>query len=219
MIRVLIADDQPVVRSGLRMIFDGEEDISIVGEACDGAEAVEAARHTQPDVVLMDIRMPGMDGIEATRRLSAEGDHLRVVILTAYDPDQYVFESLAAGASGFLLKSDSPGRLIAAVRAVHAGESLFTPTVTRRLIERYVAAPPPGKATDPPSNLTARETDVLGLIAQGLSNSEIGARLFIGEGTVKTHVARILAKLGVRDRIQAVVFAYETGLVRPGAAP
>ena len=174
MIRVLIADDQPVVRSGLRMIFDGEEDISIVGEACDGAEAVEAARHTQPDVVLMDIRMPGMDGIEATRRLTTEGEHLRVVILTAYDPDQHVFESLAAGASGFLLKSDSPERLIAAVRAVHAGESLFTPTVTRRLIERYVAAPPPGNATDPPSSLTARETDVLGLIAQGLSNSEIG---------------------------------------------
>ena len=214
MIRVLVADDQPVVRSGLRMILDGLDDIQLVGEAVDGADALHLTRERHPDVVLMDIRMPGIDGITATRRLVETHRTVRVLILTTYDPDQYVFDALAAGASGFLLKSDAPDRLIAGIRAVHAGESLFTPAVTRRLVERYVAAPPPVPAAQAVPSLTSRETDVLLLIAQGLSNAEIGARLFISEGTVKTHVARILAKHGLRDRVQAVVLAYETGLVR-----
>ena len=215
MIRLLVADDQPVVRSGLRMIMESVDDIAVIGEVADGREAVEAAQELRPDVVLMDIRMPGMDGIAATRRLLATHTGLHVLILTTYDPDQYVFDSLAAGASGFLLKSEAPDRLLAGIRAVYAGESLFSPSVTRRLVERYVSTPP-GPLSQGPAGLTQRETDVLLLIGQGLSNAEIGARLFISEGTVKTHVARILAKHSLRDRVQAVVLAYETGLIRPG---
>ena len=216
MIRLVVADDQPVVRSGLRMILEGAEDIELVGDAGDGQQALERTRELQPDVVLMDIRMPGMDGIAATRELLRTHGGVRVLILTTYDPDQYVYDALAAGASGFLLKSDAPERLLAGIRAVHTGESLFSSSVTRRLVERYVATPPTPSSTGP-TGLTQRETDVLVLIAQGLSNAEIGQRLFISEGTVKTHVAHILAKHGLRDRVQAVVLAYETGLVRPGS--
>lgn len=214
-IRVLVADDQPVVRSGLAMILEGADDMLFVGEAGDGRSALRLAEQVAPDVVLMDIRMPDLDGIAATRALVGSGSPARVLVLTTYDPDEYVFEALAAGASGFLLKTDSPPRLLDGIRAVHAGESLFTPTVTRRLVERYVETPP---RVDPRSALpllTVRETEVLLAVAEGLSNAEIAARLYIGEGTVKTHVARILAKHGLRDRVQAVVLAYESGLVRP----
>ena len=216
MIRVLVADDQPVVRSGLRMILEGLDDVELVGEAADGEAVVALAPRVLPDVVLMDIRMPRLDGIRATRQLLAAQPSVRVLILTTYDPDQYVFEALAAGASGFLLKSDAPERLIAGIRAAHLGDSLFSPTVTRRLVERYVSSPPAVPAAKALPELSPRELDVLLLIAEGLSNAEIGARLFISEGTVKTHVAHILAKHGLRDRVQAVVLAYECGLVRPG---
>lgn len=214
-IRVLIADDQPVVRSGLTMILEGADDLELVGEAEDGRAALRLATESAPDVVLMDIRMPDLDGIAATRRLVESGAPARILILTTYDPDEYVYQALAAGASGFLLKSDSPRRLLDGIRSVHAGESLFTPDVTRRLVERYVETPPPREPCEAVPTLTRRETDVLLAVAEGLSNAEIAARLFIGEGTVKTHVARILAKLGLRDRVQAVVLAYEAGLVRP----
>lgn len=217
MIRLVVVDDQPVVRSGLRLILEGADDIDLVGDAADGQQALDVVRESLPDVVLMDIRMPGLDGIAATRELLRAHPALRVLILTTYDPDQYVYESLAAGASGFLLKSDAPERLLAGIRAVHAGESLFSPSVTRRLVERYVSTPP-AATTSGTAGLTQRELDVLILIAHGLSNAEIGKRLFIGEGTVKTHVARILAKNSLRDRVQAVVLAYETGVVRPGSA-
>ena len=214
-IRVLVADDQPVVRSGLTMILEGADDLLLVGEAGDGRAAVRLAAQTAPDVVLMDIRMPDLDGIAATRTLVGSGSPARVLVLTTYDPDEYVYQALAAGASGFLLKTDSPQRLLDGIRAVHAGESLFTPAVTRRLVERYVETPPRRDPREAVPTLTTRETDVLLAVAEGLSNSEIAARLYIGEGTVKTHVARILAKHGLRDRVQAVVLAYETGLVRP----
>lgn len=214
-IRVLVADDQPVVRSGLTMILEGAEDILLAGEAGDGRAAVRLAAEVAPDVVLMDIRMPDLDGIEATRALVGSGFPGRVLVLTTYDPDEYVYQALAAGASGFLLKTDSPARLLDGIRAVHAGESLFTPAVTRRLVERYVEAPPRRDPREAVPTLTERETEVLLAVAEGLSNAEIATRLYIGEGTVKTHVARILAKHHLRDRVQAVVLAYETGLVRP----
>ncbi|MGN6752683.1 MAG: response regulator [Intrasporangium sp.] len=213
-IRVLVADDQPVVRSGLATILEGAADLLLVGEAGTGRHALRLAAETSPDVVLMDIRMPELDGIAATRALVDSGSPTRVLVLTTYDPDEYVYEALVAGASGFLLKTDSPQRLLDGIRAVHAGESLFTPTVTRRLVERYVEAPPARPPADILPQLTEREVDVLLAVADGLSNAEIAARLYIGEGTVKTHVARILAKHGLRDRVQAVVLAYESGLVR-----
>ena len=218
-IRVLVADDQPVVRSGLTMILEGAEDLVLVAEAGDGRAALRVAAETAPDVVLMDIRMPDLDGLAATRALVGCGSPARVLVLTTYDPDEYVYEALAAGASGFLLKTDSPQRLLDGIRAVHAGESLFTPDVTRRLVERYVETPPRRDPRQTLPLLTDRETDVLLALAEGLSNAEIAARLYIGEGTVKTHVARILAKHGLRDRVQAVVLAYETGLVRPAQPP
>lgn len=213
-IRVLVADDQPVVRSGIAMILEGAPDLLLVGEAGSGREALRLAAETRPDVVLMDIRMPEPDGIAATRALVASGSRARVVMLTTYDPDEYLYEALVAGASGFLLKTDSPQRLLDGIRAVHAGDSLFTPTVTRRLIERYIEEPPVRPRADILPLLTEREVEVLLAVADGLSNAEIAARLYIGEGTVKTHVARILAKYGLRDRVQAVVLAYESGLVR-----
>ncbi|TCO49433.1 DNA-binding NarL/FixJ family response regulator [Kribbella antiqua] len=218
-IRILVADDQPVVRSGLRMILEGHQDLALVAEAGDGRAAVRLAQEHAPDVVLMDIRMPGLDGIAATRALAESGSDSRVLVLTTYDPDEYVYEALAAGASGFLLKTDSPQRLLEGIRAVYAGESLFTPTVTRRLVERYVETPPPRDPREAVPLLTQREIDVLLAVAEGLSNAEIAGRLYIGEGTVKTHVARILAKHRLRDRVQAVVLAYETGLVRPRGEP
>jgi DNA-binding NarL/FixJ family response regulator len=216
-IRVLAVDDEQLVRTGLRMILSAVGDIDVVGEARDGQEAVDRATTLHPDVVLMDIRMPGMDGLEATRRIRERADAPRVVILTTFDLDEHVFEALRVGASGFLLK-DTPGEmLVAAIRAAVAGEALLAPSVTRRLIEAYVARPEP-LATPPGfGDLTEREREVLTLLARGRSNAEIATELVIGEATVKTHVARVLDKLGVRDRVQAVIAAYESGLVaRPG---
>jgi DNA-binding NarL/FixJ family response regulator len=217
MIRVLLVDDQALVRGGFRSILEGQDDLEVVGEASDGIEAIEYALHTRPDVILMDVRMPRLDGIEATRRLLGEQKlSARVLILTTFDDEEYVYEALQAGASGFLLKSAPPRELAAAVRTVAAGEALLAPEITRRMIEEYVRRPRPGSG--PPivlDALTARELEVLGLIAQGRSNTEIAGALFLSETTVKTHVTRILAKLKLRDRVQAVVLAYECGLVQP----
>jgi DNA-binding NarL/FixJ family response regulator len=214
-VRVLIADDQALVRTGFRMILDSEPDLEVVGEAVDGLQAVSTARELRPDVVLMDIRMPELDGIEATRRLTAHGEPAKVLILTTFDLDEYVFDALRAGASGFLLKDTPAGQLAAAVRMIAAGDALLAPTITRRLIAEFTATPrtlPPPPGLD---ELTARELDVFGPVAKGLSNAEIAAHLVIAETTVKTHVARVLMKLGLRDRVQAVVLAYEAGLVGP----
>ena len=217
-IRVLIADDQALVRDGFGMILDAQEDIEVVAEAEDGARAVDLARELRPDVVLMDIRMPGVDGIEATRRLVADGEGApRVLMLTTFDQNEYVYEAMKSGASGFLLKDVRREELVNAVRVVAAGDALLAPTLTRRLIEDFVRRPPPGAApTGALAELTERESEVLGLVARGLSNAEIAAELVLSEATVKTHVARILSKLGLRDRIQAVVLAYGTGFVQPG---
>jgi DNA-binding NarL/FixJ family response regulator len=219
-IRVLLADDQALVRGGVRLILEAQPDITVVGEAGNGREAVALARTLRPDVVLMDIRMPVMDGIEATRRLVAEADPgLRVLVLTTYDLDRYVYEALRAGASGFLLKTSPPRRLPAAVRDVVAGDTMLAPTVTRRLIATYLDHPPVVDGIPESLRLlTARELDVLRLVARGLSNAEIAVQLVLGESTVKTHVVRLLAKLGLRDRTQAAVLAYEVGLVSPGEA-
>jgi DNA-binding NarL/FixJ family response regulator len=217
MTRVLIADDQELVRTGFRLILEMEPGMEVVGEATDGATCVRLARERRPDVVLMDIRMPGVDGIEATRRLVADGSTARVLILTTFDADEYVYESLRAGAAGFLLKDAPRTQLVSAIRQVAEGDALLAPAITRRLIERY--APPASR--DPAASrafaaLSEREAEVLRQLTHGLSNGEIAAVLFLGEATVKTHVARVLTKLGVRDRVQAVVLAYETGFVRPG---
>jgi DNA-binding NarL/FixJ family response regulator len=215
--RVLIADDQSLVRAGFRMILEAEDDLEVVGEAEDGLEAVELVRELAPDVVLMDIRMPGLDGLEATRRILADGAATHVLMLTTFDADEYVYEALKAGAGGFLLKSAPPARLVEAVRLVSTGEALLAPQITRRLIEEYVRRPPGGPP--PPQeveSLTEREREVFGLIARGLSNAEIAKELFVSEATVKTHVNRVLQKLSLRDRVQAVVLAYETGLAQPG---
>jgi DNA-binding NarL/FixJ family response regulator len=224
MTRVLIADDQALVRAGFRMILEVQGDIEVVGEAEDGAEAVALARQLRPAVVLMDIRMPGVDGLEATRRILAAdapgaADPVRVLMLTTFDRDEYVYEALKAGAGGFLLKSAPPARLAEAVRLVASGEALLAPGITRRLIEEHVRGPAPGGPPPPQiAELTDREREVLVLVARGLSNAEIAAQLVVSHATVKTHVNRMLQKLGLRDRVQAVVLAYETGVVRPGAA-
>ncbi len=217
-ISVLVVDDQALIRSGLTMILETEPDLDVVGEASDGREAVRLAKRLRPDVVLMDVRMPEMDGIEATRRLVRDrGDepHCRILILTTFDLDEYVFDALRAGASGFLLKDTPPNELAAAIRVVAAGEALLSPSVTRKLISEFATQPgvrPNGRLDE----LTEREREVLQEMARGLSNTEIAENLFVGEATVKTHVSHILTKLGVRDRVQAVVAAYEGGLVRPG---
>jgi len=219
-ISVLVADDQALVRGGLTMIVDAQEDMEVVGEAETGAEAVRAVEELEPDVVLMDIRMPELDGISATRRLAERGPaRTRVLILTTFDEDQLVYEAMRAGASGFLLKSAPPARLADAVRVIAAGEALLAPSITRRLVEDFVRRPPPG-AEPPPAlaELTEREREVLGLVARGLSNAEIAAELVVSEATVKTHVTRLLGKLDLRDRVQAVVLAYESGFVSPGSA-
>jgi DNA-binding NarL/FixJ family response regulator len=216
-IGVLVADDQALVRAGFRMILETQADIEVVGEAADGVDAVAATRRLRPQVVLMDIRMPTLDGIQATRQIAAATSGSRVLILTTFDLDEYVYQALAAGASGFLLKNAPPEQLISAVRVVAAGEGLLAPSVTRRVIEQFTRLPPPG-ATDPPGGLTDRERQVLTLIARGLSNAEIAAELVLSDATVKSHVAHLLAKLQVRDRVQAVVLAYETGLIRPGTS-
>jgi DNA-binding NarL/FixJ family response regulator len=216
-IRVLIADDQALVRDGFGMILDAQPDIDVVAEAADGGEAIERARELRPDVVLMDIRMPGVDGIEATRRLLADDGAPRVLMLTTFDQNEYVYEAMKAGASGFLLKDVRREELVNAVRVVAAGDALLAPALTRRLIEDFVRRPPPGSApAGPLAELTEREREVLRLVSRGLSNHEIADALVVSDATVKTHVARILSKLGLRDRIQAVVLAYETGFVQPG---
>ncbi|MGH8878401.1 MAG: response regulator [Stackebrandtia sp.] len=217
-LRVVVADDQALVRTGFRMILSADG-IEVVGEAGTGSEAIDAVRRTRPDVVLMDIRMPEMDGLEATRRLLASGTTAtRVVILTTFDLDHYVYAALSAGASGFLLKDVAPEQLVASVRMVRAGDALLAPSITRRLVERFVGRGTEVAATHRElATLTPRELEVLGLLAQGHSNAELAARLHLSEATVKTHVARILAKLRLRDRVQAVIVAYETGLISPGA--
>ena len=220
-ITVVLADDQQLVRSGFRMILETQPDLEVVAEAGNGAEAVAAAHRLRPDVVLMDIRMPEVDGIEATRRLLSGGPPgiaPRVLVLTTFDLDGYVHAALRAGASGFLLKDAPREELVAAVRAVVSGETLLAPALTRRLVERFVAAPPPAADGRPAAlaALTDRELDVLRLVARGLSNADIARRLYLGEATVKTHLNRILAKLALPGRVQAVVLAYETGLVRAG---
>jgi len=218
-VRVLIADDQALVRAGFKMILDAEDDLDVVGEAADGAEAVEKARRLKPDVVLMDIRMPQLDGIEATRRVVAldAQSPVRVLMLTTFDLNEYVYEALRAGASGFLLKDVPPEQLAAGIRVVAEGEALLAPSITKRLIQEFAAVAPatvkPPKGLD---ELTAREREVFKLVARGLSNAEIAAELIVSETTVKTHVARVLMKLGLRDRVQAVVLAYESGVSVPG---
>ncbi len=219
-VRLAIVDDQELVRTGFRMILDAEDDIDVVGVAADGADAVELVRRTAADVVLMDIRMPDVDGIEATRRIRDAGLPARVLVLTTFDLDEYVFAAVRAGASGFLLKDTPPEELVRAVRVVAAGDALLAPSVTRSLIEEFGRAAPAGAPDVAGSGvldrLTEREREVLVLMARGLSNGEIAETLFVGETTVKTHVGRVLMKLEVRDRVQAVVLAYESGLVRPG---
>jgi DNA-binding NarL/FixJ family response regulator len=217
MISVLLADDQALVRAGFRLIVDLEPEMEVVGEADDGRQAVELARELRPNVVLMDIRMPSLDGIEATRRLARAGTETRVLVLTTFDLDEYVYEAMRAGASGFLLKDVPREQLVAGIRIVAGGESLLAPAITRRLVEQFVRRPPPGAAVPPGlEELSDRELEVLRHLAGGMSNAEIAEALFVGDATVKTHVAHILQKLGLRDRVQAVVFAYEAGLVQPG---
>jgi DNA-binding NarL/FixJ family response regulator len=222
-VSVLLADDQPLLRRGFRMIIEAEGDLTVTAEAGNGDEAVEAARRNPPDVVLMDIRMPGCDGIEATRRVIAANPRIRVLVLTTFDLDEYAFGALRAGASGFLLKDVHPAELVSAIRTVAAGNAVVSPRVTQRLLEEYAQTPAPsaGERADrfpQLSSLTERESEVLAAIARGLSNAEIAALLYVSETTVKSHVGRILAKLGLRDRVQIVVLAYEAGIVRPGTA-
>jgi DNA-binding NarL/FixJ family response regulator len=222
--RILLVDDQPLMRMGFRMILDAQEGFEVVGEAGDGDEAVRLTAHLDPDVVLMDVRMPGTDGVAATRRIVGSGSASRVLILTTFDLDEYAFAGLRAGASGFLLKDVPPDELTAAIRAVASGDAVVSPRITRKLLDSYASQlPEDGRATSALSRederrlerLTGREREVLGEVAAGLSNAEIAARLVLSEATVKTHVTRILTKLGLRDRVQAVVFAYQIGLVQP----
>ncbi len=215
MIRVAIADDQALVRSGFRMILDARPDVEVVGEAEDGAQAVELVRTLDPDVLLLDIRMPNLDGIEATRRIVADGSRTRVLILTTFDLDEYVYDAIRAGASAFLLKDVRPADLVDAIRLVASGNALLAPSVLARLLDRF-AHPAATESTDAVlERLTEREREILRLVAEGLSNAEIAARLFVGETTVKTHVSNLLRKLGVRDRVQAVITAYDSGLIQP----
>src|SRR5580700_741574 len=216
MIRVLLADDQALVRGGFRLILDAEPDIEVIAEAADGNQAVKNAIATRPDLVLMDIRMPVLDGIQATRQLVPQLPSTRVVMLTTFDLDDYIVDAFRAGASGFLLKTAPPAQLVAAIRTVHAGDGLLAPASTRRLIEQFAQPAAPGPKLQA---LTTRESDVLRLLARGLSNAEIAAHLVVEPSTIKSHVASLLAKLSLRDRVQAVVFAYENGLIRPGERP
>ncbi len=219
MIRVLIVDDQDLVREGLRMLLESEPDLTVAGEAGTGSQALAQARGLDPDVILMDVRMPEMDGIEATARLVSSGCRARILMLTTFNLDEYVYRAMKEGASGFLLKDASRDQLASAVRTVAAGQALLAPAITRRLIEDFCRGPAPGGAADGVvAGLSERELDVVRLVTRGLSNAEIAAELFLSEATIKSHVARALAKLGLRDRVQIVVFAYETGIVRPGRA-
>jgi DNA-binding NarL/FixJ family response regulator len=218
-IRILVCDDQALVRSGFQMILEAQPDIEVVGEAEDGREAIDLANRLLPDVILMDVRMPNLDGVEATRRLVAQGTEARVLILTTFDLDEYVYDAIRAGASGFLLKDVRPAQLVEAIRVVAAGDALLAPSVTRRLLDRFAEVLPARDQGPPPqlASLTERELEVLRLVAEGLSNAEVAERLFLSETTVKTHVSSVLRKLDLRDRVQAVVLAYEAGLVRPGS--
>ena len=221
-IRVLLVDDQALVRSGFRLILETRDDLDVVGEAADGREAVDLARRLRPDVILMDVRMPDVDGVEATRRLAAIGSPARVLILTTFDLDEYVYDALRAGASGFLLKDVEPAQLVDAIRVVAAGEALLAPTVTRRLLDHFADALPSTQPKPLPTalaRLTERELEILKLLAGGLSNAELAELLFLSETTVKTHISSVLRKLELRDRVQAVVLAYQAGLVRPGTPP
>ncbi|BCB77373.1 response regulator transcription factor [Phytohabitans flavus] len=214
---VLICDDQELVRVGLRMIVDSQPDLTVVGEAADGEAAIARALELKPDLVLMDVRMPKLDGVAATERVCAALPDTRVLVITTFDLDEYAYAALRAGASGFLLKDSPAAEMLVAMRGVLRGDAMVGPSVTRRLLDRYVTGVAPLEADPRLAALTDREREVLGLVARGLSNAEIAAKLFLGETTVKTHVARILAKLHIRDRVHAVVLAYETGLVRPGS--
>ena len=215
-IRVLLCDDQALVRGGFRMILEARADLQVVGEAEDGAQAVSLARQTRPDVILMDVRMPHLDGVEATRQIVAAGSPARILVLTTYDLDEYVYAAIRAGASGFLLKDVQPAQLADAIRVIAAGDALLAPSVTRRLLGQFVRALPAQRATPAAlSALTERETEVLRLLAIGLSNAELAGRLYISEATVKSHVSSLLRKLGLRDRVQAVILAYDAGLVTP----
>ena len=218
MIRIVLVDDQELVRTGFRMVLDAQPHMTVVGEAADGLAAVEFARAHSADVMVMDARMPRMDGVAATQRIRQAGDRPRVLMLTTFDLDEYAFAALKAGASGFLLKDVPPEELLFAIRAVHSGDAVVAPSTTRRLLDRFAPMLPAGdsQAASELEELTERERQVLVLVAQGLSNAELARRLFVSEATVKTHVGRILAKLGLRDRVQAVVYAYENGLVRAG---
>ncbi|QOR69913.1 response regulator transcription factor [Ruania alkalisoli] len=223
MISVLLVDDQSLLRMGFSMVLDAEEDLTVVGEAADGAVGARMARELKPDVVLMDVRMPGTNGIDATKQIVAERPDTRVIILTTFDLDEYAFAGLRAGASGFLLKDTDPDELVAAIRTVYAGDAVVSPRITRRMLEMFAPSLPTEQAppaaadaiADRTCGLTEREHEVLLAIAEGLSNSEIATRLYVSEATVKTHVGKVLAKLGLRDRVQAVVYAYENGLIRP----
>ena len=221
LIRIILVDDQELVRAGFRMVLDAQPDMQVVGEAADGLAAIDLARRLHADVMVMDARMPRLDGVEATRRIRQAGDLPRVLMLTTFDLDEYAFAALKAGASGFLLKDVPPEELLFAIRSVHSGDSVVAPSTTRRLIDQFAALLPDGDQGIPAevADLTEREREVLTLVAQGLSNSEIAQRLFVSEATVKTHVGRVLAKLSLRDRVQAVVYAYEHGLVRAGQRP
>ena len=221
LIRIILVDDQELVRAGFRMVLDAQPDMQVVGEAADGAAAIDLARRLHADVMVMDARMPRVDGVDATRQIRHAGDLPRVLMLTTFDLDEYAFAALKAGASGFLLKDVPPEELLFAIRAVHSGDSVVAPSTTRRLIDQFAALLPGGEHAPPSelAELTDREREVLTLVAQGLSNGEIAQRLFVSEATVKTHVGRVLAKLGLRDRVQAVVYAYEHGLVRAGQRP
>jgi DNA-binding NarL/FixJ family response regulator len=215
-ISVLIVDDQDLVREGLRMLLEAEPDLAVAGEAADGSQALTQARLLDPDVILMDVRMPTLNGIEATTRLVQAGSRARILMLTTFNLDEYVYHALKAGASGFMLKDASRDQLTDAVRAVAAGETLLAPAITRRLIEDYCNGPAPGVPVAGSGGLSERELGVVRLVAQGLSNAEIAARLYLSEATIKSHIARILARLGLRDRVQVAVYAYELGIVRPG---
>jgi DNA-binding NarL/FixJ family response regulator len=217
--RVLIADDQALVRRGFRMILETEPDLEVVGEAADGEQAVTLVGELRPDVVLMDVRMPGVDGIEATRRITAAADAPRVVMLTTFDMDEYVYDALQAGAAGFLLKDVPPEQLVAGIGEVMSGDALLSPVIVRRMIETYLDRPPSGRQGTELSVLTPREREILGLLGRGRSNAEIAAELVVSETTVKTHVGRVLMKLGLRDRVQAVIYAYEQGVVTAGSRP
>ncbi len=219
MISVLIADDQDLIRKGLRMLLEAELDFRVAGEAADGGQALAQARNLDPDVILMDVRMPGVDGIEATTRLVQSGSRARILMLTTFNLDEYVYHAMKAGASGFLLKDATREQLTGAIRAVYTGETLLAPAITRRLIEDFCRGPAPGTpAVSAAGGLSEREREVVRLVATGLSNAEIASQLYLSEATIKSHITRILARLGLRDRVQIAVYAYEHGIVRPGHA-